>query len=696
MSLLTTALAWQSAGASIVPTRGDGSKAPDALWKAYQTTPAGPTQINRWFTGQHQGFGVICGAVSGNLEMLEVEGRALSQVSDLSNALTGHGLGNLWTAIDAGCVEATPGTGIHWHYRVKDGPAKPNIRLASRINSNNEVEVLWETRGEGGFTILAPSNGTTHPSGKPWVRMGGGPDTIPTITVAQRDTLHNIITALFDQLPPIEPPRPRQAGAGEGGGPRPGDHYNQKATWEEILEPHGWTKTGRRTNNNSQGWTRPGKNPREGISATTRQTDSGDWFYVFTTSSLFNAGQAYSKFVAYTLLEHAGDYSAAARALRREGYGDTDPFQVPSAASNGLPPAPGIPTQATVAKPLEDPADDPERRSWRPVDLDNILDGTWEPQEPTVGARRDGVGMFYLGRRHTVSSESEAGKTWFMLAATLHEITSDNHVLYLDFEDDAGPLVGRLMTLGAKTNRIREYFHYIRPEERIGAGYGYEDVDTNLELYKPTLAIVDGVTEAMTLHGLDPLSNVDAATFGRLLPKRLSDAGCAVVSLDHVPKSTDNRGRYSIGAVHKLNGLDGAAYVLDARTPFGVGMEGKSTVRIAKDRPGQLRKHALPSAGGLHWFADLILTSSSAKVAEIQVAAPTEKSEDWRPTVHMERISDALQKHGPMALRRIEAAVQGKGTTIRQALDCLILDSYVTDKTPHELIRPFTEMSDLL
>ena len=705
-SLLTTALEWQSAGTSIVPTRGDGSKAPDALWKAYQTTPASPTQINRWFApGGHQGYGVICGNVSGNLEMLEVEGRALHQLPNLTEALADNGLTDVWTAIDNGCIEATPGTGIHWHYKVSGGPAKPNTKLASRpatkkeleANPDDKVKVLWETRGEGGFTILAPSNGTTHPSGKPWVRMGGGPDTIPTITVTQRDTLHAIITALFDQMPPANPPTPTSTRRYNDNGLTPGDDYSQRGSWNELLTKHGWTRG--RTIGDNTCWVRPGKNLREGISATTRHMATGHWLYVFTTSSVFEAGKPYSLFAAYGLLEHAGNYSAAARQLKREGYGDNDPFQASSAAFNGLPPAPGTPTPAATVSPLEtltDPADDPEQRSWRPVNLNLILDGSWEPQEPTIGARRDGIGMFYPGKRHTVSSESEAGKTWFMLAAAQHEITVGNHVLYLDFEDDAGPLVGRLMTLGVKTDHIREYFHYIRPEERIGAGYGYQDVDEALERYQPTLAIVDGVTEAMTLHGLDPLSNVDAATFGRLLPKRLSDAGSATVSLDHVPKAADNRGRYSIGAVHKLNGLDGAAYVLDARTPFGVGMEGTSTVRIAKDRPGQLRKHSLPSAGGLHWFADLVLTSVSAKVAEIQVAAPTEKSEDWRPTIYMERISEALQERGPLSGKMLEAAVSGKATTIRQALNCLILDGYVTEKTPHTLLRAFTEMSDLL
>ena len=71
------------------------------------------------------------------------------------------------------------------------------------------------------------------------------------------------------------------------------------------------------------------------------------------------------------------------------------------------------------------------------------------------------------------------------------------------------------------------------------------------------------------MHGLNPSDNKDIAEFGNILPRKLTNAGCAGLCLDHVPKSAENRGRYAIGGVHKLNGLDGAAYTMEAREPFG-------------------------------------------------------------------------------------------------------------------------------
>ncbi len=51
--------------------------------------------------------------------------------------------------------------------------------------------------------------------------------------------------------------------------------------------------------------------------------------------------------------------------------------------------------------------------------------------------------------------------------------------------------------------------------------------------------------------------NTDVARFGQMLPRWLAERGPATVALNHVTKDRENRGRYAIGAVHKLNGLRG-------------------------------------------------------------------------------------------------------------------------------------------
>lgn len=340
---------------------------------------------------------------------------------------------------------------------------------------------------------------------------------------------------------------------------------------------------------------------------------------------------------------------------------------------------------------------EPFRRSWQPVDLTDVLEGRWAPPEPSVGRRGDGVGLFYPGKLHTVSSESEGGKTWFMLAVVLDEIRRGRHVVYLDFEDDEGGIVGRLLTLGANPLELAARFHYVKPEDALGGGVHLDDLTSLLGDVRPSLAVIDGVTEAMTMHSLSPNDNTDVAKFGRMLPRRLSASGAAAVCLDHVTKSSETRGRYSIGAVHKLNGLDAAAYVLENRTSFGVGLTGRSTIKIAKDRPGQLRKHALTSSGGLHWMGDLVLTSDPAGFSEIEIAAPEESTaSDFRPTHQMAAICEALDKAGkPLSGQQIEALVKGKAATIRTARALLEVEGYITDKTPYALLKPWDGVTTL-
>lgn len=355
----------------------------------------------------------------------------------------------------------------------------------------------------------------------------------------------------------------------------------------------------------------------------------------------------------------------------------------------------GIPTRLPNVEQING---EPERRrTWRPVDLTAVLDGTHQPPEPTVGARDDGVGLFYSGRVHSVSSESEGGKTWLALLAARHELEAGNSVVYLDFEDDEGGVVGRLLALGTDREQIRDRFAYIRPEDSIESLVNRVDLLDVIQTLRPTLTVFDGITEAMSLHGLELKDNTDIAKFGKMLPRWVADQGPAVVALDHVVKDREGRGRYSIGGVHKLNGINGAAYLLDNRRPFGVGITGTSGVYIAKDRPAQLRKHALPS-NGLHWFADLTLTSRDETFIEAELSVPARKDDGgFRPTVLMAKISKTLAVN-PKGLSKsaIEAAVGGKHEAVRLALEMLVNEGCVLEQKNgnakvHTLARPFEE-----
>lgn len=361
---LAAALTLAAAGCSVVAVRTDGSKRPQGDWKAAQTARATEDQLRAAFTHGHPGVGVVTGAISGGLEMLELEGRAVAEgvLDQLAEVLLNSGLAELWQRVATGWLDRSPSGGLHFHYRVEGGTVPGNTKLASRVAREDELTEaerdlitrhpqkkilrgLIETRGEGGFVVTSPSHGPVHPSGLPYELLAGGPTTIPTVTAAEHQALHTVCRML-DTVPADEvPTTPAARGAAPAepldeaaaflfstggqdhpaGGLTPGDDYEQRATWADILQPHGWRLLF--TSGQTSYWQRPAKDGRE-PSATTGRAMDRDRLYVFTTSTEFVAERPYTKFGAYALLNHSGDHSAAARELRRLGYGEPAPEPV--------------------------------------------------------------------------------------------------------------------------------------------------------------------------------------------------------------------------------------------------------------------------------------------------------------------------------------------------------------------------------
>lgn len=292
-------------------------------------------------SGRADGIGVFCGLASGALEMVEAEGRARDLLPKVQAAADQLGVAHLLQRLGAGCVEESPSGGIHFVLRVTDGPALGNTLLAARPNpaSENGRDVLFETRGQGGWFVCAPSAGRTHKSGKSYRIIRGGPSTIPSFTVAERDALYAAFRAV-DEMPPPDPVSVQQSAVSRRERPAdeilPGDDFNLRASWDEILV--GWRRgqvVGERVH-----WTRPGKT--HGTSATTTDTVLCCW-----TSSTplppFNSStgeNGLSKFAAYAHLNHRGDFAAAARDLWARGYGSRSHEDDRDGGQPAVPPEP--------------------------------------------------------------------------------------------------------------------------------------------------------------------------------------------------------------------------------------------------------------------------------------------------------------------------------------------------------------------
>lgn len=316
--MIEFALAADRAGLCVVPPRQDGTKAPEPeRWEGRESRrPERDHLIQDYRNGAHTGLGVVCGVVSGGLELFDFDDR--EKYSEFCERTESAGLGDLLERVEAGYKENSP-NGVHLLYKCST--CSGNQKLARRpktddekTHPNDKVKCLIETRGNGGYAILAPSHGSIHPSGKPYTLIRGGFESIVTITPGERAELHRIART-FDEMPPplASSKPPKSKGNGEL---RPGDDYNDRAMWTEILEPHGWVSVFER--NGETFWRRPGKSV--GISATTNFGDS-DLFYCFSTSTPFETERGIDKLGAYATLNHDGEIAAAARDLSARGFG---------------------------------------------------------------------------------------------------------------------------------------------------------------------------------------------------------------------------------------------------------------------------------------------------------------------------------------------------------------------------------------
>lgn len=313
--ILATALRFAIEDIVAIPVASDGTKRPGlSSWKEFQDRKPTNDELLAWFNNDEvQGLGVVTGPISGNLLLLEFEGRAVKKKIHLkaAEAIKAAGLGDVWQRLIDGYSEATPSGGIHFLLKV-DGPIAGNTKLAS--SAGEDGGCLIETRGTGGFCITAPSGGTAHPEKKPWTMMGGSIETIPTITADEMNELFTILKT-FDEMPKTEITK-QELSKRELNPALPGDDYCQRTTWEEILEPLGWKKIYKE--GEATLWRRPNKS--HGISASTNY-GGNDTFYVFSSSTSFKPETSYSKFAVYAHLHHGDNFKHAAEALRFKGFG---------------------------------------------------------------------------------------------------------------------------------------------------------------------------------------------------------------------------------------------------------------------------------------------------------------------------------------------------------------------------------------
>jgi hypothetical protein len=366
-------------------------------WREYQKRLPTEAEARRWFA-RAAGVCLVCGAVSGNLEMIDFDNK-------------GEMFTAWWEKVEAArpglferlVVEQTPSGGYHVAYRSAE-PVPGNQRLAQRAvpcNGPEEVEIagkryvprpngdhwevtitLIETRGEGGLFLCDPTPGYSLQQGEF--------ANLPTLSTEERALLIDTARSL-NELHPSE----NSGSVSEANHSRtipaepvdrPGDEFNARADIRPLLIQHGWVRV---RDGDNEHWRRPGKDT--GTSATLKD----GVFYVFSSSvAPFEPDKGYSPFQVYALLEHGGDFTAAARELRESGFGDEegDLPQVDLSSFLANIPDPPAPVDEAEAQPLAE-----------------LFESVTELDPPLIH------GLLREGETMNVIASSKTGKSWLVM-----------------------------------------------------------------------------------------------------------------------------------------------------------------------------------------------------------------------------------------------------------------------------------------
>ena len=595
-----------------------------------------PSEVcDMWARHPSEGVCIVTGPAS-NLLVLDIDPKDGGD-DTLNRFEDQHG------ELPATPVVKTPSGGLHYYFNYPDDGSTWG-------NTASKIGPGVDTRGQGGQVVAPPT------AGYDWIVT---PEEEPVADAPA--WLLDLLKETPDTAAAPAPPSTPVLGVTVLDD-RPGDRYNRDHDWATTLTSDGWAHH----HTDQAGcdyWTRPGKDPREGWSATTGHDGSAN-LHVFTGSVPFlQAEEWYTPLGYLAARDHGGDMSAAARTLA--AHNNTTVKQVDPGAL--------IPATTGAGNSDKQPNTPHHLEGWEtltPQHILDILNGDLITPEPTILTRTDGTSLIYPGKIHSIAGEPGIGKTWLGLIAAAEQLKNNNHILFIDYEDMPGTHISRLLQLDIPPETIATNFHYTKPHETSGhVPQHIIDIATNC-----TLAIIDSVGEAISFDGKSQDSDDDVTTWHRNYTRPIRDQNCAVIVLDHVTKSADTRNQWAIGSQRKLAAIDGAAYTARGTSPTKGGV-GTIKLTTAKDRHGTHPR--------LKIAAEIAMTSTISGLMDIKITphdTPINSEGQWTPTVIMGEVSDFLADNPESSFRAIKSGIGRNQDHIKVAIQRLIDMMYVKTK----------------
>ena len=290
---------YRKAGLAALPAAKAKKRPSIGGWKTWSKRLPSEMEISAWFANSPDGICIVAGAVSGNLECIDFDAHG-----ELYPAWKEKVAPEVFARL---VVERTPSGGLHVLYRCEE-PVEGNRKLAQGMREGKKTTLI-ETRGEGGLFLCAPTPG--------YCLLQGAFTDLAVLSRDERQALLSAAEAMNeceDELRPTEGAQAQDSAFLV----KPGDDWCARGDIRPVLLAHGWKHLGTKQDGNEL-WQRPGKSG-DGNSA----TFNGTVFCVFSTNAAPFEAKGYNKFQVYALLEHGGDFTAAARTLLDKGFGTGD------------------------------------------------------------------------------------------------------------------------------------------------------------------------------------------------------------------------------------------------------------------------------------------------------------------------------------------------------------------------------------
>jgi hypothetical protein len=488
MSVLQTALAYANKQVRVIPIKQGEKRPPMQGWQNAATSD--PTTIRQWFEGQFKdcGLGIATGEFRDRyLIVIDIDDR-----QQFSGSETLADLEELHGKLPE-TVEVITGSGGRHIYFLTDEPI--------RNEASGTLGIGIDIRGIGG-QVLAPP--TVHPNGRTYEWADGRsiadrkPADMPlwmVLLLKTKTPTEPTVNLLSDPI------TPSSLLAEEG----PASRYCAATTWPELLRQDGWTLAHTDQTGESH-WIRPGKDHREGTSATTGW-QGRDILKVFTTSIPALPAGAYNRFGYTAAMHHGNDRSAFAKHLLQQGKALL-PVEQPNITDNIL-----INWQTFWTQ------DFPEQ-DWliEPIIPRNQLVVIFAP---------GGTGKSLLALY--IAAALATGKEIFT------EPQPPTSVLYMDYEMSQAVLYERLTAMGYNKDTDLTKLHYasLPPIGSLDKPEGAKQICDLARQCQAELVIID--TFARAVEGAE--NDADTVrNFYRWTAMNLKQEGRSLMRIDHAGK----------------------------------------------------------------------------------------------------------------------------------------------------------------